>query len=169
MSEQNLNMIADIANKVAPETRYKLKYKDVKGVEKDAEFQILHMKPSVIYKKLPKIGRLIGVPAGMIMSSLGNAGFSEALPAAMLQLFNTLDEENFDTFIKEILDDVYLQGTKVTADFDGIFMNAPHLPLQLAVKVLEVAYLPFFNLDFKEMLPTLAKISQVEKMNSAQL
>jgi hypothetical protein len=168
MSEQNQNIISNIAQKIAPETRYKTKYKDIQGIEKEAEFQIMHLPPSVIYKKLPKIGRLIGVPAGMIMAA-ANEGFAEALPAAMLQLFNTFDEENLELFIKELLDSVYLQGTKVTADFDGIFMNAPHLPLQLAVKVLEVAYTPFFSLDFKEMLPTLAKISQVQQMNSAQL
>lgn len=159
------NVMQDIAESVAPSTEYEITYKNEENKERVAKFTIYHWTPTKTYKNIPRIGRIFGVPMSMIMS--GGESFSEALPGAMLQLFNTFEEEDLVKFLKEMLDGVYLNGEPVNGDkFDAIFAKNPQIPIQLLMKVLEISYSPFTRVDFSALFKTASQVTTLDKMTS---
>lgn len=166
MSDHNL--IKDIAETVAPSTEYAITYVNDQGEERVANFTIHHWSPTKTYKNIPRIGKIFGVPMAMLMDAEGSS-MSEALPAAMLQLFNTFEEQDLIAFLKEMLDGVYLNGEPVNGPkFDVIFNKNPQIPVQLVIKVLEIAYSPFMRVDFSALFKTAGRAANLSSMNSPQ-
>ena len=63
----------------------------------DKTYVIEHWSPTKVYKNIPKVGRYFVVPISTLFGEIFNTedgktpDFSEALPTALLFLFNTMD------------------------------------------------------------------------------
>lgn len=106
------------------------------------EFKIYHWSPTKTVQRLSLIGRKFAVPISMLYAESDN--FAENFPVALLQFFETLGEDA-DSFIKMLLDEVWLNDKNVSEHFDDIFARDLHLIIELVQKVLEINYAPFLK------------------------
>lgn len=165
---QQDTMMSQLANSLAPETKYTTEL----GNGKKAEFRIVHWKPTKVYQRLPMIGKIFAIPVSMIFGSAAqgeNSDFSEALPSALIYLFQTLDENDFMGFLKMLLEDVWVGNTQIITDLDGLFKSNPEVILELALKVVEISYAPFMKKGLSGMFKGVMPVTNLYKQTSPQL
>lgn len=146
---ENQNTMLNLAR---PETKFSVK--TLTG--ENMEFRIVHWKPTEVFSRIPLIGRYFYVPMSMLLSSdKSEVDFSEVIPAALIQLFNTMEHHNIVHFISEILDSVIYQNNPVMNNFDEVFMKNPDVVIELVAKVVEIHYSPFFKTGFSKLITSL--------------
>lgn len=129
-------------------------------------FRILKWNPTKVFERIPELGSALAVP--MIMYDTATMSADEDLEAriamALIQLFSGLEEKNLALFLRKILDEVYTESEyNVAENFDEIFMAHPELVIDLAAKVLEVNYAPFFKRGFGKLLTQFRGIESLVK------
>lgn len=136
-------------------------------------FEITHWSPTKVMKNLPKIGRYVAVPMATIGGSMATGGqnLSEALPTAILYLFEQMEEDDLNKLFELILEDVIVDaGGKV--DIDDVFQDKVFDLIKLVAKVLEVNYGCFFTKDgfvgLKELMGKMGMVHQVNTMDQAE-
>ena len=134
----------------------------------DRTYVLAHWSPTKMYRNIPKIGRYFAIPASTIIGTIFNsqqdgveADLSEAIPTALMYLFQTMEDNDIMDFYKIMFDDVYLNDKQVMTDFDGIFTDNPFDPIDLIVEVLRINYVvPFSQKKGLSSLTNLAAISR---------
>lgn len=147
--DQNLDNV--IAQYAKPEVTVELTLEN----GNKTSFRIVHWSPSKVFNRLPEYGSVLGVPLVMYSTAENFAGedYEQKIGMALIQLFAGLEQRVLSEFLKSILDEVYtLGGESVTDNFDTIFIKHPYLVIELASKVLEVNYGPFFKRGFAGVL-----------------
>ncbi len=129
-------------------------------------FRILKWSPTKVFERIPELGSVLAVP--MIMYDTATMSADEDLEAriamALIQLFSGLEEKNLAVFLQKILDEVYTEaGHSVSENFDELFFAHPELVIELAAKVLEVNYSPFFKRGFGKLLTQFKGIESLAK------
>lgn len=122
---------------------------------KTVKFRIMKWNPTKVFNRLPEYGSVIGVPMVMYSTAEQLAGedYEEKIGMALIQLFSGLEQRVLSEFLKSILDEVYSEsGVSVVESFDEMFILHPYLVVELAAKVLEVNYGPFFKRGFGSLL-----------------
>lgn len=155
--QQNDNTIAKHA---APEVLAEFTLDNGKSVK----FRIMRWNPTKVFNRLPEYGSIIAVPMVMYGTAENFAGedYEVKIGQALIQLFSGLEERVLSDFLKTILDDVYSEsGVSVVDSFDEMFILHPYLVIELAAKVLEVNYGPFFKRGFTGLLSQFQAISTI--------
>jgi hypothetical protein len=122
---------------------------------KTVKFRIMRWSPTKVFNRLPEYGTVIGVPLVMYNTAEQLAGqdYEEKIGMALIQLFSGLEERVLAEFLKSILDEVYSEsGVSISENFDEMFILHPYLVIEIASKVLEVNYGPFFKRGFGNLL-----------------
>lgn len=124
-----------------PTTKLKIEKRD---------FVITHWSPRDFLNKGATISKFIAVPAGMTLGSMiGDQLKQEDLTSgsglgdAVMWLFSNLEGDQASDLMEFILSDVSLDGGAVNLDED--FAEDPSEMFDVAAKVLEVNYAPFFK------------------------
>lgn len=137
-------------------------------------FEITHWSPTKVMKNLPKIGRYVAVPMATIGGSMASGGqnLSEALPTAILYLFEQMEEDDLNKLFSLILEDVSVDGGGDKVNIDDVFQDNVFDLLKLVAKVLEVNYGCFFTKDgfagLKELMGKLGMVHQVNTMDQPE-
>ena len=134
----------------------------------DRTYVLAHWSPTKMYRNIPKIGRYFAIPASTVIGEIFNAqqegtevDLSEAIPTALMYLFQTMEDNDIMDFYKIIFEDVYLDNKLIMDDFDGIFADNPFDPIDLIVEVLRINYVvPFSQKKGLSSLTNLAAISR---------
>ena len=132
-------------------------------------FVIEHWKPTKVMKNLPKIGRYVAVPMASIGGAMmnGGNGLHEALPTAILYLFDQMEQEDLDKLVNLILDGVIVDSVG-KVDVDIIFQDKMLDLVKLLAKVLEINYGCFFSKDgfanLKDLLGGMGMAQQVDQL-----
>ena len=134
----------------------------------DRTYVLAHWSPTKMYRNIPKIGRYFVIPASTVIGEIFKAqqeetevDLSEAIPTALMYLFQTMEDNDIMDFYKIIFDDVYLNDKLIMSDFDGIFADNPFDPIDLIVEVLRINYVvPFSQKKGLSSLTNLAAISR---------
>ena len=134
----------------------------------DRTYVLAHWSPTKMYRNIPKIGKYFVIPASTIIGEIFNAqqeetevDLSEAIPTALMYLFQTMEDNDIMDFYKIIFEDVYLDNKLIMDDFDGIFADNPFDPIDLIVEVLRINYVvPFSQKKGLSSLTNLAAISR---------
>ena len=134
----------------------------------DRTYVLAHWSPTKMYRNIPKIGRYFVIPASTVIGEIFNAqqegtevDLSEAIPTALMYLFQTMEDNDIMDFYKIMFDDVYLDGNNVMEDFDKTFENNEFDPIDLLVEVLRINYVvPFSQKKGLSSLTNLAAISR---------
>jgi hypothetical protein len=123
------------------------------------KFRLLHWSPTKVFSRIPLVGKYFYVPFSMLGSvTPQDEAFADALPAALIQLFNTMEENDLLVFLGTILDDVYYNNQPVTQTFDTTFLGKHEVVLQVVAKVLEVNYAPFFEIGFESLITSILPV-----------
>ena len=133
----------------------------------DRTYVLAHWSPTKMYRNIPKIGRYFVIPASTVIGEIFKAqqegtevDLSEAIPTALMYLFQTMEDNDIIDFYKIIFEDVYLDNKLIMDDFDGIFADNPFDPIDLIVEVLRINYVvPFSQKKGLSSLTNLAAIS----------
>ncbi len=131
-------------------------------------FVITHWSPTKVMKNLPKIGRYIAVPMATIGGAMmsGGQNLSEALPTAILFLFEQMEEDDINNLFDMILEDVSVDGMAGKVNIDQVFQGQTLGLITLVAKVLEVNYGCFFTKDgFASLQALLGKMGWVHQVN----
>ena len=131
-------------------------------------YVLAHWSPTKMYRNIPKIGRYFVIPASTVIGEIFKAqqegtevDLSEAIPTALMYLFQTMEDNDIMDFYKIIFEDVYLDNKLIMDDFDGIFADNPYDPIDLLVEVLRINYvIPFSQKKGLSSLTNLAAISR---------
>lgn len=134
----------------------------------DRNYVLAHWSPTKMYRNIPKIGRYFVIPASTVIGEIFKAqqegtevDLSEAIPTALMYLFQTMEDNDIIDFYKIIFEDVYLDNKLIMDDFDGIFADNPFDPIDLIVEVLRINYVvPFSQKKGLSSLTNLAAISR---------
>lgn len=134
----------------------------------DRTYVLAHWSPTKMYRNIPKIGRYFVIPASTVIGEIFKAqqegtevDLSEAIPTALMYLFQTMEDNDIMDFYKIIFEDVYLDNKLIMDDFDGIFTDNPFDPIDLIVEVLRINYvIPFSQKKGLSSLTNLAAISR---------
>lgn len=130
------------------------------------KFRIMHWSPTKVFSRISVVGKYFYVPFSMLGSVRpGDEGFEDAIPAALIQLFNTMEENDLLVFLATMLDEVIYNNQSVVQTFDETFLGKTEVVIQLLAKVLEVNYGPFFEIGFKELITS---IMPVVKLNNQE-
>lgn len=126
-------------------------------------FTINHWGPDRFWSNMPLIGKFIVTPISVLLgSALGgmksvsvdqleevasSINLAESLPTAIIMLFETMQEEDINKFFSILFSTTYIDNGTVCVgqNVDKVFMREPYAMVDLAVKVLEVNYGPFFK------------------------
>ena len=122
---------------------------------RSVKFRILKWSPTKTFERIPVLGSVLAVPLVMYDSASMSADedLEPRIAMALIQLFSGLEEKNLAEFLKMILDEVFTEsGHNVSENFDELFFAHPELVVDLAAKVLEVNYGPFFKRGFGKLL-----------------
>lgn len=131
-------------------------------------FTITHWSPTKVMKNLPKIGRYIAVPMASIGGSIlsGGQNLSEAIPTAILYLFEQMEQDDIEKLFTLILEDVEVDNIGGKINIDEIFQDKILDLIKLVAKVLEINYGCFFTKDgFADLQGLLAKMGMVHQVN----
>ena len=171
--EQNSNTTQEVVKEAAPvktpATQLLNKIgKKTELVIGDRTYVLAHWSPTKMYRNIPKIGRYFVIPASTVIGEIFNAqqegtevDLSEAIPTALMYLFQTMEDNDIMDFYKIIFEDVYLDNKLIMDDFDGIFADNPFDPIDLIVEVLRINYVvPFSQKKGLSSLTNLAAISR---------
>ena len=158
-TEQPKTPAAQLLNKIGPKTEL---------VIGDRTYVLAHWSPTKMYRNIPKIGRYFVIPASTVIGEIFKAqqegtevDFSEAIPTALMYLFQTMEDNDIMDFYKIIFEDVYLDNKLIMDDFDGVFADNPFDPIDLIVEVLRINYVvPFSQKKGLSSLTNLAAISR---------
>lgn len=154
---QHQNVMQNLAR---PETRHVI---NTLTGEK-MEFRIIHWNPTTVFSRIPLIGRYFGVPLSMLINTQDSqTDISEVLPAALIQLFNTMEEHDIMFFISQVLEDVMYENMPVMDKFNEIFMKNPSVVIELVAKVVEIHYAPFFKTGFSNLISSLMPVVNLNK------
>ena len=132
-------------------------------------FVITHWSPTKAFKNIPKIGRYIAVPMASISGALmsGGQNLSDAIPTAVLYLFDQMEQDNIEELFALIMDDVSVDGMAGKVDIDDIFQGKMMDLIKLVAKVLEVNYGCFFTKDgFASLQDLLGRLGQTHQLNT---
>ena len=148
-----------LLNKIGPKTEL---------VIGERTYVLAHWSPTKMYRNIPKIGRYFVIPASTVIGEIFKAqqegtevDLSEAIPTALMYLFQTMEDNDIMDFYKIIFEDVYLDNKLIMDDFDGIFADNPFDPIDLIVEVLRINYVvPFSQKKGLSSLTNLAAISR---------
>ncbi|UNY40366.1 hypothetical protein KLEP7_gp14 [Pseudaeromonas phage vB_PpeM_ KLEP7] len=159
VQEQPKTPATQLLNKIGPKTEL---------VIGDRTYVLAHWSPTKMYRNIPKIGRYFAIPASTVIGTIFSAhqdeiepDLSEAIPTALMYLFQTMEDNDIMDFYKIMFDDVYLNDKQVMSDFDGIFADNPYDPIDLLVEVLRINYVvPFSQKKGLSSLTNLAAISK---------
>lgn len=134
------------------------------------EFIITHWSPTKVMKNLPRIGRYIAVPMATVSGALMNgSGLSEALPTAILYLFEQMEEDDIQKLFELILEDVMANGVAGKLDIDELFQDQMMDLIKLVAKVLEVNYGCFFKKDgFASLAGLVTQMGKVEQVSQVE-
>lgn len=142
------------------------------------EFIIHHWSPTKAMMNLPKIGRYLAVPISTLAGSAiaGGANFEDALPKAMIYLFNTLEEDGEEQgvmrMINLILENVECNSMGGGIDIDEVFQDDLMGMMTLLGEVLKANYGCFFTKDGFATLPKLLAqfglVKQLDEMDQEQ-
>ena len=157
--EQPKTPAAQLLNKIGPKTEL---------VIGERTYVLVHWSPTKMYRNIPKVGRYFAIPASTVIGTIFNAqqegleaDLSEAIPTALMYLFQTMEDNDIMDFYKIMFDDVYLEGHNVMEDFDKTFENNEFDPIDLLVEVLRINYVvPFSQKKGLSSLTNLAAISR---------
>lgn len=133
---------------------------------KTVTFRILKWSPTKVFERIPELGSVLAVPLIMYDTATMSADedLEPRIAMALIQLFSGLEEKNLATFLRKILDEVYTESEyNVSENFDEIFFAHPELVIDLAAKVLEVNYSPFFKRGFGKLLTQFKGIESLMK------
>jgi len=145
-----------------PETL--LTAKTARGEE--MKFRIIHWSPTKVFSRISIVGKYFYVPFSMLGSVRpGDEGFEDAIPAALIQLFNTMEENDLLLFLGTMLDDVYYNNQPVTQTFDATFLGKTEVVIQVLAKVLEVNYGPFFEIGFKDLITSIMPVVRLNNQD----
>lgn len=126
-------------------------------------FTINHWGPDRFWANMPIIGKFIITPISILLgTALGDmkgasmqdvekvassVNLSESLPMAIITLFETMQEEDINKFFSILFSTTYTNNGSVCVGqkVNEVFGREPYLMVELAVKVLEVNYGPFFK------------------------
>lgn len=130
-------------------------------------FVINHWSPSEFLNKGAHISKFIAVPAGMTLGSMAQGYLREdesvngdGLGDAMMWLFSQLQDDAASELMQFILEGVVLDGEDI--DLDETFAEDPCEMFDVAAKVLEVNYAPFFKKrGFGNLMQTMGKLNNV--------
>ena len=131
-------------------------------------FTITHWSPTKVMKNLPKIGRYVAVPMASIGGSLmsGGQNLSEAIPTAILYLFEQMEQDDLIALFNLIMEDVIVDGVG-RVDIDVVFQDKVMDLITLVAKVLEVNYGCFFTKDgFASLQALMGKMGMVHQVNT---
>lgn len=135
----------------------------------DHNFIITHWSPSKVMKNLPKIGRYVAVPMATISGSMmtGGQNLSDALPTAILYLFEQMEQDDIEKLFALILEDVSVDGFAGKIDIDALFQDKMLDLIKLVAKVLEINYGCFFTKDgFADLQGLLGRLGQTHQVNT---
>lgn len=130
-------------------------------------FVITHWSPSKVMKNLPKIGRYIAVPMATISGALftGGSNLSEALPTAILYLFDQMEQDDIEKLFELILEDVSVNGMAGKIDIDTVFQDKMLDLIKLVAEVLKINYGCFFTKDgFADLQGLLGNFGMVHQV-----
>lgn len=121
---------------------------------------------SKVIKRFSKIGRYLAVPMTMLMSG-GKEASQNAIPEALLYLFNVMEEDDVLEFFKFILDGVTTGNGTVSCSeqFDIAFAADDSMVIDVIAKVLTEHYSPFFKRGFQPLVGILAPMTQAQIEN----
>ena len=132
-------------------------------------FVITHWSPSKVMKNLPKIGRYVAVPMATISGSMmtGGQNLSDALPTAILYLFEQMEQDDIEKLFALILEDVSVDGMAGKVDIDALFQDKMLDLIKLVAKVLKINYGCFFTKDgFADLQGLLGRLGQTHQVNT---
>ncbi len=132
-------------------------------------FVIEHWSPTKVMKNLPKIGRYVAVPMATISGAMmsGGQNLSDALPTAILYLFEQMEQDDLEKLFDLILQDVSVDGMAGKVNIDQIFQDKMLDLIKLIAKVLEINYGCFFTKDgFADLQGLLGGLGKVHQVNS---
>ena len=158
-TEQQKTVASQLMNKIGKKTEL---------VIGNRTYVLAHWSPTKMYRNIPKVGRYFAIPASTVIGTIFNAqqegleaDLSEAIPTALMYLFQTMEDNDIMDFYKIMFDDVYLDGHNVMEDFDKTFENNEFDPIDLLVEVLRINYVvPFSQKKGLSSLTNLAAISR---------
>ena len=159
MEQQKDNTIAKFAR---PEVMVEIDLDEGRSVK----FRVLKWSPTKVFERIPELGSVLAVPMTMYNTALMSADedLEARIAMALIQLFSGLEEKNLAAFLRKILDVVYTEaGHSVSDNFDELFFAHPELVVDLAAKVLEVNYAPFFKRGFGKLLTQFQGIETLAK------
>lgn len=90
-------------------------------------------------RNLPKIGKAFAVPLSFIYSCSTEEELREAIPTALMMLFEQLEEQDIETLFQTILQDVWVDNNSRLLNMDSDIKNPDDL-LSLVAQVLEQNY-----------------------------
>lgn len=128
------------------------------------KFLINKWGPTKFYKNIGPIGRYFAVPLGIMYGGGDVKSLSEAVPTALVYLFNQMEESDIMDFFKLVLEDVHYQGQPIANQLESIFQSDPEDIIELVAKVLEVNYKGFFQKKgLGSLLNILSPLSQAQE------
>lgn len=135
----------------------------------DNYFTITHWSPTKVMKNIPRIGRYVAIPLATIGGSIasGAEDLSEALPTALLYLFDQMEQDDLENLFNLILEDVEVNsmGGRINIDevFQGDFLNL----IKLVTEVLKANFADFLKPGaFKDLQAMLGRFGQVHQVNT---
>lgn len=145
-----------------PETNFEIEALNGEKVT----FRIIHWSPTTVFTRIPLVGRYFAVPISMLVGTKpGDEDFAEVIPSALLQLFNTMEEQNLMQFLFTMLQDVYYKNESVVDKFDIVFMGKSDVLIQLVAKIVEINYAPFFKTGFSKLMTSIMPVVGLDKQN----
>ncbi len=154
------NVIAQYAK---PEVKVELELDSGRKVG----FRIIRWRPSKVFDRIPEYGSIFAVPMVMYGTAEELAGedYEQKIAMSLIQLFSGLEQRVLSDLLKDILDETYTEdNVSVVEKFEELFMLHPYLVVDLAAKVLEVNYGPFFKRGFGKLL---TQFQTVQTLNNS--
>lgn len=156
--KQEKTVASNLLNKIGNKTEFKVD---------ERVYTIAHWSPTKVYRNIPKVGRYFIIPISTIIGEIANTpkgeevDLSEAIPTALMYLFQTMDDNDIMDFYNVILDDVYFDGKPVMSDFDNIFSENTFDVIDIVAEVIRINYVVPFSQ--KKGLSSLTNLVNVAK------
>lgn len=161
MSEQQVGNTLSVNAK--PEEKITIKVDD----EHELTFRLIKWSPSKIFKRLPEYGKLLAAPMSMYPKEeeRGYADYEQKIAMALFQFFGGLEDKDLDTLVREILDEVYVNGQQINVSehMDTLFIKCPEILIDLCAKVLDINYSPFLKRGFNGLLTQLKSMEALSR------
>lgn len=157
MDQANASIMKTLAR---PETEHSVK--SLSG--ETMNFRIMHWRPTTVFARIPIVGKYFAVPMSMLVGTKPeDTDLAEVIPVALVQLFNTMEENDLVAFIHMLLDGVYYNNQLVNENFDTVFQGKVDVVVELITKVIEINYGPFFKTGFTNLMTSLLPVVNLSK------